>query len=197
MITNKTIEDTILSRRTIRKFLPDDIPLHVVVSILEDAKWAPNHKIREPWEIILFKGEGRDTLVERVGDSLSRIGLKNESSNDIILKKRKKFQQFVTDIPIHLLIYMKPGPTQKAWHEDFAATCAFMQNVQLLAWSMGLGTVWKTNEFIFDPQFKVDLGLNKDDVILGMLHLGKPAVIPEPKERTSVKHKLTIYNTHE
>ena len=185
------IQDTIVSRRTVRKFLPDDIPLHTVINILEDAKWAPNHKFREPWEIILYKGDGRDKLVEQVWKSLDRKGFEQEKLD----KKKKKFESFVNETPIHLLFYMKLPSSEKVRHEDFAATCAFIQNVQLLSWGKGLGTVWKTNEFIFDPDFRESVGIERDDVVIGMLHLGKPAIIPEPRERTSIKHKLTIQDT--
>ena len=185
------IQDTIVSRRTVRKFQPDDIPLHTVINILEDAKWAPNHKFREPWEIILYKGDGRDKLVEQVWNSLDRKGFEKEKLD----KKKKKFESFVNEIPIHLLFYMKLPSSEKVRHEDFAATCAFIQNVQLLSWGKGLGTVWKTNEFIFDPDFRERVGIERDDVVIGMLHLGKPAIIPEPRERTSIKHKLTIQDT--
>ncbi len=185
------IQDTIVSRRTVRKFQPEDIPMHTVMTILEDAKWAPNHKFREPWEIILYKGEGRELLVEHVWKSLERKGLDEEKLD----KKKKKFERFVNEIPIHLLIYIKSPSSEKVRHEDFAATCAFIQNVQLLSWAKGLGTVWKTNEFIFDPDFRESVGIERDDVVIGMLHLGKPDVIPEPRERKSISDKLTIKDT--
>ncbi|WLR61219.1 nitroreductase family protein [Guptibacillus hwajinpoensis] len=185
------IQDTIVSRRTIRKFYPDDVPLHTIVEILEDAKWAPNHKFREPWEVVLYKGDGKGQLIDQVQESIVRNELDEEKSE----KKKEKINQFINEIPIHLVVYMKSSESAKERHEDFAATCAFIQNFQLLSWSKGLGVVWKTNGFIFDPVFREGIGLEADDVIVGMLHIGKPAVIPNPKERKSIKNSLTICDT--
>ncbi|MCA0172704.1 nitroreductase [Bacillus sp. RAR_GA_16] len=184
----ETIQQTIVSRRTIRKFQPDDIPLYRIVEILEDAKWAPNHKLREPWEVKLFKGDGKGQLIEHVQRSIARTEPDEEKSK----KKQEKINQFISDIPIHLVVSVKASASEKERHEDFAATCAFIQNIQLLSWSKGLGVVWKTNGFIFDPEFREDIGLQRDDIIVGMLHIGKPAHVPKPKERQSVKTKLTI-----
>ncbi|WP_273851468.1 nitroreductase family protein [Guptibacillus spartinae] len=184
----KTIQQTIVSRRTIRKFQPDDIPLHRIVDILEDAKWAPNHKLREPWEVKLYKGEGRGQLIESIQKSVARTEPDEEKSK----KKQTKINQFISDIPIHLVVTIKAPASEKEHHEDFAATCAFIQNIQLLSWSKGLGVVWKTNDFIFDPEFRDELGFQRDDIIVGMLHIGKPAHVPKPKERQSIKGKLTI-----
>lgn len=187
----ETIQQTIVSRRTIRKFLPDDIPLHTIVDILEDAKWAPNHKLREPWELMLYKGDGKGQLIEHIQQSIART----EPDEEKAVKKKDKLNQFLSDIPLHLVVTVKAAATEKERHEDFAATCAFIQNIQLLSWAKGIGVVWKTNGFIFDPSFREAMGLETDDVIVGILHIGKPAFIPAPKERKSIKNKLTIYDS--
>ena len=188
---NDTIQNTIVSRRTIRKFHPDDIPLHTIVDILEDAKWAPNHKLREPWEVMLYKGDGKGHLIEHIQESIARTEFDEERAE----RKKEKMNQFIRNIPIHLVVTVKAATTEKERHEDFAATCAFIQNIQLLSWAKGLGVVWKTNGFIFDPTFRDAMGLEPGDVIVGILHIGKPAFIPNPKERKSIKNKLTIYDT--
>ncbi|WP_342447449.1 nitroreductase family protein [Paenibacillus ihuae] len=51
-----TIIDLIQTRRTIKQFRPDAISEEAVLSWLEAASYAPNHRMTEPWEI-LFIGE--------------------------------------------------------------------------------------------------------------------------------------------
>ncbi len=50
-----TVWDAIKSRRSIRKFLPDDIPDETVEQMLEAARLAPSGSNRQPWRFILTR----------------------------------------------------------------------------------------------------------------------------------------------
>jgi nitroreductase len=178
-----TIAKVIRERRTIREFKQDPVSAELVVELLNDAVWVPNHGLREPWRFILFQKEGKKKFVE--------AALKVYSSEEIEKWGKKKIEYFM-NVPLHLLVVMKEDPRQKQWEEDFSATSALIQNFQLLAWEKGIGVVWKTNEYNWDPHFRKKVGIEPGEKVVGTLHIGYFDKIPKSKPRTRVEEKLTI-----
>ena len=60
------IDDAILSRRSVRAFLPDPVPRAVIDEILQVAARAPSGTNIQPWKIHVVAGEMRDRLVGQV-----------------------------------------------------------------------------------------------------------------------------------
>lgn len=60
------IDDAILSRRSVRAFLPDPVPRAVLDEILAVAARAPSGTNIQPWKIHVVAGEVRDRLVAEV-----------------------------------------------------------------------------------------------------------------------------------
>lgn len=58
------LNDAILSRRSIRVFLPDPIPREKILKIMEVSRWAPSWGNIQPWEIIVADGEKIRLLAE-------------------------------------------------------------------------------------------------------------------------------------
>lgn len=56
-----TIE-CIKTRRSIRKFKPEPVPLNILRDIIDVAKWSPSYKNTQPWEIIIISGEKKKAL---------------------------------------------------------------------------------------------------------------------------------------
>ena len=47
----------VTTRRSIRKFKPDQVPEALIREILEAARWAPSWGNTQPWEIVVVSGE--------------------------------------------------------------------------------------------------------------------------------------------
>jgi nitroreductase len=47
-----------------QQYSEDIIDDRIVDQILENANWAPTHKLTEPWRFVVFKGDGRRKLAE-------------------------------------------------------------------------------------------------------------------------------------
>lgn len=58
------ITKTIRNRRSIfpPSYIEKDIPKEIINTILENANYAPTHKLTEPWRFIVFKGESLNKL---------------------------------------------------------------------------------------------------------------------------------------
>ncbi|WP_078989654.1 nitroreductase family protein [Priestia flexa] len=61
-----SIRDVIRERRTIRTFNNDPIEKEAIIQLLDDASWAPNHKLRQPWRLVMFYGKGNESLSEQM-----------------------------------------------------------------------------------------------------------------------------------
>lgn len=185
----------IRERRTIRKFKPDSIDTRLLISLLQDAAWAPNHCLREPWKLKLIQGEGRKKYGEEMLRSYERLGFTAKFDAQQIETYRKNLENFVMTVPVHLIVYMEKETDPAKFEEDFAAVCAFMQNFQLLAWEKGIGMVWASNPYIHDPVFAARFGIGENEKIVGVFHIGYPKKIPKPGKRTPIETKLDIIET--
>lgn len=183
-----TIDTIIKERRSIKKFKSDALSTDEIIELLEVAKWAPNHKLTEPWRFLLFAEEGKETFIQAY--TKSQMGA-DQSVPEKVQKKAAYFRQ----IPIHLVVVMPEHPRQKTWDEDYGAVSAMIQNFQLAAWARGIGMIWRTNDWIYDPVFREAIGVKDGEKIIGTLMIGYADFIPEAKERTNIKEKLTIINT--
>lgn len=181
--TIPSIAEVIRDRRSIKSgYIDKEVEKDLIVSLLNDAAWAPNHGVREPWRFIFISNERKDAFLE----SILACFPKNQHE--------QMFNKF-KDVPAFLIAIMKTDPRQKQWEENFAATSCFIQNLQLLAWEKELGMVWKTPNFIYDPRFYAELDIDQDEKIIGMIQIGyfdKNARVPK-RERTDIREKLTFF----
>jgi nitroreductase len=60
------VDEAILSRQSIRQFLPKPVPRESIAHLLELASRAPSGTNTQPWKAYVLQGASRDTLVEKV-----------------------------------------------------------------------------------------------------------------------------------
>ncbi|MEH6995740.1 nitroreductase [Neobacillus drentensis] len=155
------ILDVIKSRRTIKKFKSDAVNLDLIYSWLEAAKMAPNHRMTEPWEVYFI---GPDT----------RAKLKHKSD--------------FGNAPVLIAVVSKQGASAVEKQENSLATACFVQNFNLAAWSEGVGTFWSSIGITAKNKEILEVPENYD--LVGVLGIGYPEIIPDPKPRTSIMNKI-------
>ncbi|OKP97724.1 nitroreductase [Paenibacillus sp. P46E] len=188
MVTS-AIEMLIRERRTIRQFNEKLLAKETIVNLLEAAVWAPVHSRKEPWRFILFMEEGRKKFADAV--------LYTFSKDERERWEEKLRNDYCERIQAHLLVVIEADPRQREWEDAVGAGSALIQNVQLLAWEQGIGVVWKTNEYNFDPDFSRLTGVRPGERIIGTLHLGyfDQDKIPKPRPRTPARELLTCISS--
>ena len=67
--------------------------------------------------------------------------------------------------------------------EDFAAAYMGIQNLSLVAHSMGLGTHIKTGAIMDDPAARAAVGLPEGERIVATINIGEPDASPDGKTR--------------
>lgn len=155
------ILDIIKSRRNIKKFKTDGVPLDLIYSWLEIAKMAPNHRMTEPWEVY-FVGP----------DTRAKLNHKTNFGN----------------APVLIAVLSKHGTSAIEKEENAMATACFIQNFNLAAWAGGVGTFWSS--IGITAKNRGILGVPDNYELIGVLGIGYPEIIPDSKPRTSIMNKI-------
>lgn len=61
-MTDMTLEAAVLSRRSVRGFLPDPVPQDLLRKVFELAQWSPSGTNVQPWQVCVASGATRDAL---------------------------------------------------------------------------------------------------------------------------------------
>lgn len=179
------IDQNIIERRTIKKFKSDPVHTEELIDLLNIAKWAPNHTVNEPWRFQLYTGAGKEKFVQAF---LKAMTLGDGSIPSKALNKAQYFR----DIPVHLVAIMPEDPRQRRWDEDYGAISSLLQNLQLAAWERGIGMIWRSNDWIYNPVFREAIGVQPGEKIVATMMIGYPQHVPEKRERTDIREKLQI-----
>ena len=186
-----SIRDAILQRRSIKNFNGQPVERETLLSVLDDAKWAPNHGNREPWRLVVACGKELTELHEL----LREFGVPKwkELSEEDLVKNMKKF----TSPGGYAFIIVPEDARQKERLEDYAAASAYIQNAQLLAWDLGIGSCWKTPPFIDAPKFRQAMGVKPGERIISMLQFGYFDEMPKAKQRKESEEFITFFGATE
>lgn len=186
-----SIRDAILQRRSIKNFNGQPVERETLISVLDDAKWAPNHGNREPWRLVVACGKELTELHEL----LREFGVPKwkELSEEDLVKNMKKF----TSPGGYAFVIVPEDVRQKERLEDYAAASAYIQNAQLLAWDLGIGSCWKTPPFIDAPKFRQAMGAKPGERIISMLQFGYFDEMPKAKQRKDSEEFITFFGATE
>ncbi len=65
------IAKVIRERRSIKSgYVDKEVSQELVMNLLKDAVWAPNHGLREPWRFIFVPTDKKSKFIEEIVDTL-------------------------------------------------------------------------------------------------------------------------------
>jgi nitroreductase len=158
-----TIE-TIMKRRSIRKYKPDGIPQADLDKIFESGRQAPSAANRQPWHFVVVRDK---ELKRKVAEACSG-------------------QNWLADAHVILAGIGNPnasrGSTGRLWYEVDVSIA--MQNMILAATNLGYGTCWIG---AFDEgQVKALLKVPEEMRVVALTPIGVPDARPEARPRKDV-----------
>ena len=56
--------ECIRTRMSIRKFKPEPVPMTLLKTVVDLAKWSPSYKNTQPWEVVIVSGKKKEELSE-------------------------------------------------------------------------------------------------------------------------------------
>jgi nitroreductase len=161
-----SIVDSILSRRSIRKYESKDIPEDVLKLILEAGRQAPSAVNRQPIRFVIVNDHE----------------IAKEFSSDL-------FNRFIKDAPVVIVGCADVNSLLTGKWAVVDATIA-MQNMVIAAWTLGVGSCWigAFNE----KKVKELLKIPDKWKIVALLTLGYPAEQPKPKKKKSFEELINF-----
>ncbi|HXB09385.1 MAG TPA: nitroreductase [Puia sp.] len=167
----RNLQDVVVNRRSTK---PADlngkkIEDGLIRQLLDLANWAPTHGNTEPWRFIVYSGEAVQRFCHE------HAGLYKQST------PAEKFTQAKYEKQLHngdkashvIVVYMRRGgnPNITAL-EEICATAAAVENILLGAGALGIAVLWSTGGVVMQPVMKEFLGLEEEDMLLGLLYMG-------------------------
>jgi len=142
-----------------------------LLTLLENATWAPTHGMTEPWRFRVFEGLAREGLAETLQSLYRQTMPAAEQRED----KFAKLRDNVLQAPTVIACWMHRGVVGKipVLEEIEAVACA-MQNILLSASAIGLGSFWSSPPLLETEAFRHWLGIREQDRCVGLLYLGWP-----------------------
>ncbi|MFQ5568639.1 MAG: nitroreductase [Rhodothermales bacterium] len=160
----------IRARRTIHLFEPDLPPREAVFEAIDLARWAPNHRLTEPWRFYVL---GRETA-----EAVARLNAGDVAEQRGPEAAQKKLERWLA-MPGWLVVTAAASDDPLITQENYAACCCAIQNMQLYLWSKGIGMKWGTGKVTRDSRFFDLLGIDPArEHLVGMFWYGYPAEVP-------------------
>jgi nitroreductase len=186
--------ETIMKRRSVRRFREDEVSDGLLEKIVDAARWAPSGGNFQPWLFVVIRD---DQLKEKsrsfLGDRALRYMESNEGKKELEERGRDerskwveairsgRFQGHVSKAPVLIAIF---GDTKSSCY--IHDCCAATENIILAAQALNLGSCWIDPGFgdeLTESQFRDLLKVPKNYRIVSLVAIGFPAERPEPPPR--------------
>lgn len=153
------------SRRTVKDFTSQTVPDELLNRVLGAGICAQNHRLSQPWRFAIFGAQSHAKFAEYFPRALG--------------------------IPTIVAVTCVKDVKAEVEREDYAAVCCAIQNIQLAAWSLGLGMQWSTGTASQNPRTQEIVGFDADEEsLVGLLFFGFPAQVPRARDRKSLDEVL-------
>ncbi len=194
-ITQTTLLDAILQRRSIRQFRPEPVAREVIELLLTAAIWAPSAHNRQPWRFAVVQDAARKSqLAQAMGARLKSDLEADGMPAEMIAKDVGRSVERMTSAPVLILVCLSlvdmdvyPDPIRMHNEMMMAVQSTAMagQNLLLAAHEAGLGACWMCAPLFCPDVVRAALELPDDWQPQGIVALGYPA-----QEREKTRHPL-------
>jgi nitroreductase len=184
---SKDIFQIISERRAIfpKTYTTEKIPDDTIRFILEQANFAPTHKLTEPWRFQVFT---RDSLVD-LSNFLADYYQKNTAIADFSDIKYKKTKEHPLRASHVLAICMQRNEIVPEW-EEIASVGMAVQNMWLAATALGIGAYWSSPPAALSEDMNAFLGLAEGQKCLGLFYMGHHVLPVIPAKRSPIENKV-------
>jgi nitroreductase len=180
----------IKSRRSVfpKDYTGEKVDDAIVHQMLENANWAPTHKLTEPWRFVVFTGEGLKKLAVFQSECYKKVTLAAGTF------RVERYQNLLTkpmDCSHIIAVGMKRDEKKGVPEvEEIGAVFCAVENMYLTATAYGIGCYLSTGGVTNFEEAKEFFELGKEDKLLGFLNIGMPkGNLPEGR-RKSIDEKV-------
>lgn len=179
------LNSIIKERRSVfpASYIPKEIPKHVIEQILENANYAPTHKLTQPWRFVVLRNEAKT----RLGFTLGKLYKENIPADKFLQKKLDSFSVKTAQAACIIAINMKVSGKIPEWEELAAVSCA-VQNMALTAQALNVGAYWSSPPLI--DHLGDFLSLDNDEKCIGLFYMGYHNETLADANRTPIEDKV-------
>jgi nitroreductase len=167
------VEAAVRTRRTHKAYRPEPVDAQTLDELLDLARWAPNHHLTNPWRFRILGPA-----------SLERLKCAADAAKPGSARKLDR-------APTLVVVSARQGGDPVQDREDVLATAVAAYIVLLAAHARGLAGYWRTLTILDEPEGRAAVGLEPEEVAVGLLHLGRPLHPPQPSEREPLETVVT------
>jgi nitroreductase len=184
------INEVIRTRRSIfpPSYIEKEIPKELIETILENANFAPTHKLTEPWRFRVFTGAGLEKLADHMGEAYKANTTPETFSEAKFQGTRSKSLKSAVVIAIIMETHAEKIPE---WEEVAAVACA-VQNMWLTATANGIGAYWSSPNVT--DALRTFLELKENQKCIGFFYMGYHNLGEISVRRTPIADKVTWIN---
>jgi nitroreductase len=169
------VAELIRGRRTVNLYESEPVDTAALLDAIELARWAPNHRLTEPWRFYLLGPKTAMAVAECWAGYESEI--KGEAAGAARLKR-------LGTIPANFVVTSARDENELIDLENYAACCCAVQNMSLYLWQRGIGMKWTSGAITREPRLYELLGIDEQrERIVGYFWYGQPKAVAEQTRR--------------
>jgi nitroreductase len=160
------VEAAIRARRTHKQYGPQPVSDETLRALLDLARFAPNHKLTQPWRFRVL-GPSIRAQIEALAGEQEAVKLRRA--------------------PTLVLATAALSGDPIADEEDLLATACAVYAILLGATARGLASYWRTPKGLREPELRTALQLGGDERVVALIHLGPSLGEPPAKARAELE----------
>jgi nitroreductase len=149
--------EALTTRRSVRRYLPDSIPVETIEKIVNAGRLAPTARNGQPWEFVVVTDPARRAQIAAITE----------------------YGKFIAEAPLCVVVLSRQT---RYFLEDGSAATA---NILNAARALGLGSCWIAGDKKPYAGRIVELiGAPADMLLISLIAIGSPLEIPTPPKRS-------------
>lgn len=182
----------IKNRRSIGKLSSPAPTADELLSVLELAMTAPDHKVLKPYRFVLLQSQAEK---DKFAQSLLKAGQRTADGNNETLDEAgiNKLLNAPNRAPVILVCISdyKAHPKVSKF-EQVLAMGAFIQTLLLGLEGLGYKSIWRSGPLMNEQEIKDCFGVDDSNDIAGFVYMGSSDIVMPERDRVAVKEFLEI-----
>ena len=166
------LEEAIRTRRTHKAYAREPVDRRTLDELFELARWAPNHKLKNPWRFRVVGPRALERLKAACEDPVAAAKLDRAPTLVAVSATQQSGDPLLDE-------------------EDVLAAATAAYVVLLAAHGRGLAGYWRTPAVLRTAAGRAALQVPAGERVIGLLHLGYPRQEARVPERAPVEEIAT------
>src|SRR5688500_13264823 len=169
----KTVLQVIRDRRSQKTFTDRPVSERDIRTMLDAAVLAPTRQLTQPWGFAVLGPRAR----RRYGEIRAELKFSKEADAPGVAEKRAKLIAETAAVPAVIAVTQKLEGDAHRKREDYAAVFMAIENILLVATSMGLGSKVHTGDILNAPLMRELIKAEENEQIVAVIHLDRKSVV--------------------